>query len=79
VNKNILDHEILTVKEVALYLRVSRVTVWRWCQNGILPARRIGRSWRINRDDLLQLLERPVSDPLDSLAVDDSVLGSQDN
>jgi len=55
----ILKNEILTVNEVATYLRVSRVTVWRWCQRGIIPASQVGRNWRIHRDDLLQLLERP--------------------
>jgi excisionase family DNA binding protein len=50
-----LQNELLTVREVALYLRVSRVTAWRWCQEGIIPAFRIGRSWRIRRDDLLEL------------------------
>jgi excisionase family DNA binding protein len=49
---------VLTVKEVAVYLRVSRVTVWRWCQRGTLPALRVGRNWRIHRDDLLNILER---------------------
>ena len=48
-------NELLTVKEVAAYFRVSRVTVWRWCQQGIIPAFRIGRIWRIRRNDLLEL------------------------
>jgi excisionase family DNA binding protein len=51
------ENELLTVAEVADYLRVSRVTIWRWCQQGIIPASQIGRNWRIRRDDLLQLLE----------------------
>lgn len=52
-----LMNEILTVQEVANYLRVSRVTIWRWCKQGVLPASRIGRNWRINREDLLMMLE----------------------
>ncbi len=51
--RTILENELLTVREVAAYLRVSRVTVWRWCQEGTIPAFRIGRNWRIHRDDLL--------------------------
>jgi excisionase family DNA binding protein len=50
-----LRNELLTVKEVAEYLRVSRVTAWRWCQQGVIPAFRIGRNWRIRRNDLLDL------------------------
>lgn len=53
----ILKNEVLTVNEVATYLRVSRVTVWRWCQRGIVPAFQVGRNWRIRRKDLLTLLE----------------------
>jgi excisionase family DNA binding protein len=53
--RHFLQNELLTVREVAAYLRVSRVTAWRWCQQGVIPAFRIGRSWRIRRDDLLEL------------------------
>ena len=53
----LLQNEVLTVKEVASYLRVSRVTVWRWCQQGLIPASQVGRNWRIRRGDVLQLFE----------------------
>ena len=49
------QNELLTVKEAAAYLRVTRVTAWRWCQEGMIPAFRIGRTWRIPRDELLEL------------------------
>jgi PTS system nitrogen regulatory IIA component len=54
----ILTNEMLTVQEVATYLRVSRVTVWRWCQRGIIPAYRVGHIWRIRQMDLLCLADR---------------------
>ena len=56
-NEPLLQNEVLTIKEVATYLRVSSVTVWRWCQKGVIPASRVGRNWRIRRDDVLQLFE----------------------
>jgi excisionase family DNA binding protein len=56
------QNELLTVKEVAAYLRVSRVTAWRWCQQGIIPAFRIGRNWRVCRDELMKLQESSNSD-----------------
>ena len=52
---DIWHNELLTVAEVAAHLRLSRVTVWRWCQQGIIPSFRIGRNWRIQREDLLRL------------------------
>ena len=41
--------EILTVQEVANYLKVSRTTVWRWCKEGKVAAFKVGRGWRIHR------------------------------
>ncbi len=60
--RNNSQNELLTVKEVAAYLRVSRVTAWRWCQQGVIPAFRIGRNWRVRRDKLLKLQETSDSD-----------------
>jgi excisionase family DNA binding protein len=44
--------EILTVREVAEYLKLSRTTVWRWVKEGKLQAFKLGRSWRVCRSEL---------------------------
>ncbi len=44
--------EILTVKEVAKYLRVDEKTVYRLAKSGKLPAFKAGRSWRFHRADV---------------------------
>jgi len=44
--------EILTVREVAEYLKLSRTTIWRWCNEGKLQAFKVGRGWRIHRSEL---------------------------
>ena len=43
---------MLTVDEVAEYLRVSRATICRWCGTGKLPAFKVGKSWRVQQKDL---------------------------
>ncbi len=48
---------ILTVDEVARYLRVHSMTVYRLIQRGELPALRVGRSWRFKKDQLSQWLQ----------------------
>ena len=48
--------DILTVQEVAQYLKVSQMTVWRWCKKGKIKAFKAGRSWRIPRSAIEQLL-----------------------
>jgi excisionase family DNA binding protein len=58
--------DLLTRTEAARYLRVSDRTVSRLIRAGQLPASRIGRAVRIQRSDLLDMLnEKPsISDGL---------------
>lgn len=48
--------ELLTVSEVAGLTRVSTMTVYRLIKRGELPAVRVGRSYRIRRQDLIRYL-----------------------
>lgn len=41
---------ILTVPEVAAYLRVSEAKVYRLVRAGRLPVVRIGKAWRFRKD-----------------------------
>jgi excisionase family DNA binding protein len=52
------DRELLHAEDVAEYLGVNPVTIWRWCRDGSLPCLKIGRSWRIRRETLESFLER---------------------
>lgn len=55
------DREVLTVEQAALLLQLHRATVYKYIREGIVPAVRIGKSYRILRRDLDALLEpRPV-------------------
>ena len=44
--------EILTLKEVAEYLRVSEKTVLNWAKKGEIPCGKLGGSWRFRRSEL---------------------------
>jgi PTS system nitrogen regulatory IIA component len=45
-----MTEDILTVEEVAKYLRVSERTVYDWAQAGEIPAGKIGTVWRFKKD-----------------------------
>ena len=47
-----MSSEILTIEEVARYLRVSERTVYEWAQKGEIPAGKIGTVWRFQKDDI---------------------------
>ena len=49
-NKN--QGQLLTIAEVATYLKLSRRTAWRWCKAGHLPAFKVGHQWRVAQQDL---------------------------
>jgi excisionase family DNA binding protein len=53
---------ILTVPEIAEYLKVSRTTVWRWCNEGKLPAFKAGRGWRVHRSELEKMVGRDLNE-----------------
>ena len=50
----------LTVAEVALLMRVSRMTVYRLVHAGELPAVRFGRSVRVPESAVLRAIEPPI-------------------
>lgn len=45
-------HEIMTIEEVAAYIRVSERTVYDWAQKGELPGGKLGTTWRFKREDV---------------------------
>ncbi len=44
--------EILTIDEVAAYLKAGKRTVYRLAASGKLPAFKLGGTWRFRRADL---------------------------
>ncbi len=49
-----MPEDILTIKEVADYLKVTERTLYRLAQEGKIPAFKVGGSWRFRRNDLDQ-------------------------
>lgn len=45
-------NDILTVREVAEYLRLAESTVYRLAQEGEIPGRKIGGTWRFSRQGI---------------------------
>jgi excisionase family DNA binding protein len=54
---------VMTVSEVAEYLRVHRTTIYRLLWKKKIPAFRVGSDWRFNResiDEWKRTLEQPA-------------------
>jgi excisionase family DNA binding protein len=48
--------EVMTAREVAELLRMPTSTVYELARKGVLPASRLGRTWRFLRSRLEELL-----------------------
>ena len=44
-----MDNEIMTIEEVAAYLRLKPQTIYKWAQEKRLPAAKLGKEWRFRR------------------------------
>ena len=53
-----MPNDILTIKEVAQFLKINERTVYRLANSGELPAFRVGTSWRFTQADLDAWIEK---------------------
>ena len=47
-----METDILTIKEVAAYLRLTEKTAYRLAAEGKLPGFKIGGSWRFRKSEI---------------------------
>ncbi len=52
-----MREDILTIKDVAEYLKVTERTLYRLAQEGKIPAFKVGASWRFKRGDIYAWIE----------------------
>ncbi len=58
--------QILTLKEVAAYLKLAEKTAYRLASEGKLPGFKVGGSWRFKREDLEAWIEEKKSQNADN-------------
>jgi len=47
-----MESEIMTMKEVAEYLKINEKTAYRLASEGKLPGFKVGGSWRFRQSDI---------------------------
>lgn len=43
---------IMTVKEVAKYLRLHETSIYRMCKSGTIPCYKVGNGWRFKKSEI---------------------------
>jgi excisionase family DNA binding protein len=64
-------NEILTVNEVAAYLRMNPMTIYRLAQQGKIPASKVLGCWRFKRQEIEAWLKAQEFQPSKILVIDD--------
>ncbi len=60
--KELMAEQILTVKQVADYLKVNERTVYRMATAGKIPAFKVGASWRFKQTEIEKWIKEQSND-----------------
>ena len=55
--EKVMNDEIMTLKEVAEYLKLAEKTTYRLAAEGKLPGFKVGGSWRFKQSDIEKWIE----------------------
>lgn len=46
------DEQLMSIKDVADFLKLNQTTIYAWAQKGTLPGYKLGRTWRFRLSDI---------------------------
>ncbi len=56
----LVENEILTIEEVAAYLRLTPQTIYKWAQERRIPAVKLGKEWRFRKSIIDRWLDDQI-------------------
>ena len=57
------DDAVLTIDELATYLKLAKSTTYKLAQEGKIPGQKVGRHWRFHREAIDVWLQQPDRRP----------------
>jgi excisionase family DNA binding protein len=54
-------NDILTVEEVARYLKMQPQTVYKWAQEGRIPGTKLGKEWRFRKSIIDEWIDMSIA------------------
>ncbi len=61
------DEEIMTLEEVAAYLKVKPQTIYTWAQEKRIPAAKLGKEWRFKRSIIDAWFNQHIDEKFDQI------------
>jgi excisionase family DNA binding protein len=67
----VLDDEMLTIGDVAAYLKLKPQTIYKWAQAGTIPGAKFGKEWRFRRSAIERWIDSQIApgEPLPSVSL----------
>ena len=59
-----VSNDLMTTKELAEYLQLDRMTIYKLLKAGDIPANRVGHHWRFLRSDIDEWIRSKKVDPV---------------
>ena len=59
-NGRLPDNDILTLEEVASYLRLTPQTIYKWAQEKRIPGAKLGKEWRFRKSIIDRWLDDQI-------------------
>jgi len=44
--------QVMTIDDLAIYLKLSKSTLYKICQEGKVPGQKVGRHWRFHKETI---------------------------
>ena len=60
----IKTNEILTIEELAVYLKIPKSTLYKLVREGKIPSQKVGRHWRFSKRSIDQWFENSPNEAL---------------
>ena len=57
-----MSDKIMTLEEVAAYLRLKPQTIYTWAQNRKIPAAKLGKEWRFKKSIIDAWFEQHIDE-----------------
>ena len=63
--------EIMTLEEVAEYLRLKPQTIYTWAQEKKIPAAKLGKEWRFKKSIIDKWFDQHIDDKFNEFILDE--------
>jgi len=63
----VLLHDIMTLEEVANYLKLKPQTIYTWAQEKKIPAAKLGKEWRFKKSIIDEWFIRHIDEKFDDV------------